>query len=295
MTVHKVDGTRSLRRQLGCEPTKAAIASLSDRELAGSLLALSIWQSPECYRYLPTVLPHVVRDWKCRPHPRNGVMTAEAWASPDDAGYIRDDNSLVKGLPRSLNICSPRFADYDKKRMGSGFVAAHIWPDTRSGGYSTRHGATNSFWPNTVWLPRDLAKLTDQCGSFAQRFIQAVSWSLYRYVQVDGAMEKYVKQAWAILPDGNPSINDPMIREYLPRARDLNYFRMSEEYVLRRLSTIDAAVTALEGTRTSTEIVAKRILPSRYISGLRSLNWTQVEKLYVHLRAYASAVREGVS
>lgn len=66
------------------------------------LISMGIWFPPEAYRRWPVMIPWVVRDPKCRKGP-----SGDEWASPDADGYQRDDNSMIKGLPRSLAIQAP--------------------------------------------------------------------------------------------------------------------------------------------------------------------------------------------
>src|SRR5262249_45163547 len=54
--------------------------------------ALGVWFHPRVFKRLPILFPHVVRDESARG--RKAGM--EQWASPNDVGYLRDDNSLIK-------------------------------------------------------------------------------------------------------------------------------------------------------------------------------------------------------
>ena len=88
------------------------------------VVSLGIWLDPRVYRELPLLVPYAVRD----PHSRGNKALGlpDAWGSPNEHGYFRDDNSLVKGVPRALHVASPHSL-YDGRRVGSGFVAAHVW------------------------------------------------------------------------------------------------------------------------------------------------------------------------
>jgi hypothetical protein len=106
-------------------------------------------------------VPYAVRDPHARKdHPRKGAP--DEWGKPFPNGLFRDDNSLIKGIPRSLRIngVNPRFND---ARIGRGFVAAHVFPRLVGSRrkLSVRDPLTYSFVPNLVWLPSELAKLTD--------------------------------------------------------------------------------------------------------------------------------------
>ena len=68
------------------------------------VVSLGIWLDPRVYRELPLLVPYAVRD----PHSREkSTGLPDAWGSPNEHGYFRDDNSLVKGVPRALHVASP--------------------------------------------------------------------------------------------------------------------------------------------------------------------------------------------
>ena len=151
MPVERSDGRRILYHYLN----QSLRGHCDDLELIQDVLSrlistLGIWFPIGPYKILPIALPHVLRDPTCRPRRRGNSVTKDGWGSPNRDGYIRDDDSLFKGLTRSVEISPASFAPYDKRRLGAGFVAAYVWPRARSGDYSTRNPITNSFWPNLV-------------------------------------------------------------------------------------------------------------------------------------------------
>ncbi len=88
------------------------------------LLCGGIWFSPEVYQSIPVLLPYVIRDASCRKiNPYTGKDTRGVATAK---GFLADDNSSIKGIPRSLNIIS-RLSEMNGNRMGNGFVASHIW------------------------------------------------------------------------------------------------------------------------------------------------------------------------
>ena len=138
--------------------------------LSAKLVAsLGIWFHPETYQQLPIILPFVVRDPSCRKRKENET---EAWGSPNDMGYLRDDNSLVKSLPKSLQIISPKQFLYQEKKIGNGFVASHVWRKINNSvvdaDLASRDPLLNTFIPNLVWLPAQVSKLSDREGDFTQ-------------------------------------------------------------------------------------------------------------------------------
>src|ERR1700675_4401590 len=62
------------------------------------VVALGVWLPPEAYQRYPVLVPYAVRDPKCRGDKRRG--DPDQWGAPDVRGRFRDDNSLVKGVPR---------------------------------------------------------------------------------------------------------------------------------------------------------------------------------------------------
>jgi hypothetical protein len=162
------------------------------------ILRLGIWLSPAAYSRLPWLVPYARRDPICRGNKKLGLP--DEWGSPDDKGFVRDDNSLLKGVPRSMTVHSTLGA-YAGRRVDTGFVAAHVWRRIDHELLAARHPLTYSFAPNVIWLPADVAKLTDREGSFAQQFVQALAVKIYRAVAVPETHEALF----------------PYLRRYLPR------------------------------------------------------------------------------
>ena len=79
--------------------------------------AMGVWLPLDVYERFPILLPWVVRDPTCRGHKSKGIP--DQWGSPNELGFLRDDNSLIKSLPRSLPIQSESSADLDGARMGT--------------------------------------------------------------------------------------------------------------------------------------------------------------------------------
>lgn len=291
MPVERFDGRRILYHYLN----QSLRGHSDDLELVQDILSrlistLGIWFPVGSYKILPIALPHVVRDPTCRPRRKGNSVTKDEWGSPNRDGYIRDDNSLVKGLTKSLGISPASFPSYEKRRLGPGFVAAHVWPRARSGDYSTRIPITNSFWPNLVWLPADLARLTDRADSFAQTFIQATAWRIYRGVEMDQDLLPYVTEAWQTLPDGDQLAADTAISSHSPQIEELNFFDVRHDYIARRVATIRRTAMALESTRLGTPLKDARVRPKRYREGICELCWDRVEALSRFLVQYSDAV-----
>lgn len=165
--------------------------------LSARLVAsLGIWLHPDIYKRIPIILPFVVRDPSCRKRKEGEV---EEWGTPNKFGFLRDDNSLIKGLPRSLTVCSTSQSLYHNKRIGNGFVASHVWRKIVGSQFdadlASRDPWLNSFVPNLVWLPSQVSKLSDREGTFTQLYLQALSAKIYKDIEVDPKIKPFVERA----------------------------------------------------------------------------------------------------
>lgn len=241
--------------------------------------SLGIWFHPEHYRVIPVVLPHVVRDATAR----KVVGGEELWSTPNSQGFVRDDNTLIKNLVGSLEIGSPR-PSLNKKRIGKGWVACHIWLERSDGGRASRHHLTNSFIPNLVWLPKALSLLSDRADSFVQHYLQALSRKIYGHIEVPHPAVALAEDAWAALP---PPANFP--EAGLPDPALLNYFAPNDAWLQRRQATIS-------GVRRGLEVAANGGIPkksdvghTRYRDGLPLLAPDATQALRDLLSTYEQA------
>lgn len=227
--------------------------------------ALGIWFPTAAYASCPILLPFAVRDPNCRPGKKGGF---DEWGAPDSRGHFRDDNSLVKSLPRSLRITNPRNRLYHGRRLGNGFVACHVWRIKVGVGadFSSRDPDTYSFVPNLVWLPVQVAKLTDREGSFAQAYLQALALKIYRTIEVPGQLRPVVERAWGKLP-----IPAGIPQSGLPAPGHLAYFHATEEFTMRRIGIIRTVAAALDDVAAGRPVRSK-VVSSRYTSGLQGLS-----------------------
>ncbi len=225
------------------------------------ITSLGIWFPVRTYVTLPLLTPHAVRDNSCRQDARSG--RPEAWGSPNEDGYFRDDNSLIKGLPSALRIES-KFTEYAGARMGNGFVASHVWRIRTDGGSASRHPLTNSFIPNLVWLPTQVSKLSDREGSFVQTYLQAVSKKIYAHAVVNESQADMARAAWHLLPDpvGIPE-------QGLPDIGTLNYFEYSSSFLASRLKALGVVRQLLEAASRG-EVGPK--VSARYNDGLGAID-----------------------
>jgi hypothetical protein len=279
--IHEVDGNHVLYHflQKGLLQEDVWLFQMLTARLVASL---GIWLPIKLYSKMPLLTPHAIRDSTSRKDVKAG--RPEAWGSPNSNGYFRDDNSLIKGIPAALLIES-RFSGYEGARIGNGFVASHVWRMRTDGGSAPRHPLTNSFVPNLVWLPTQVAKLSDREGSFVQTYLQAISKKIYRSAPVSVHQEKIVAEAWELLPD--PS-GIPL--QGLPRLDDLNFFGYTDEFLMSRLRSlrkvqelITSAVRGEAGPKVS----------KRYNEGLMLMSSSQLEPLNQFLSSYLSGLEAG--
>lgn len=256
--------------------------------VARLVASLGIWFRPSFYKQFPLLRPYAVRDPTCRKNTNPDKI--EEWGSPNEMGYFRDDNSLLKGMPSSLKIISPLKDLYNGKCIGKGFVASHVWraidPLHSNKSYASRDPWTYSFVPNLVWLPTQVSKLTDREGSFTQLYLQTLSAKIYRDVPVSPAMQPFVNKAWSRL-----SIPDVIPKQGLPQEKELSFFNDTPTFWSSKLGDIESVSIALQRV-ISGEPLQTKVVSSRYGPGLSLLGSKVLEPLADTLKRYLSALRD---
>lgn len=245
--------------------------------VARLVVSLGIWFPVDVYRRLPIPLPFVVRDPKSR-------RPVDQWGAPDAAGYFRDDNTMIKNLKGTLTIGDSHLKEYRGRKLGSGFIAAHVWRETTADTLASRLAPTNSFLPNLVWLPSNVAKLTDDEGSFAQTFVQAISVKLYSEADVDPKLRPFVDEAWGLLPDP-----PPFPGQGLPEVEELNFFEVPAGFVERQTDRIRVVAQGFDTAANGGEQTSK-VQSTRYTEGLASLDRDAARVLADNLFRYIEAV-----
>jgi hypothetical protein len=248
--------------------------------LARLVTALGVWLHPEIYTRLPLLRPYAVRDPTCRGSRARGLP--DEWGSADQRGRFRDDNSLIKRLPAPLRVAGP-VTLYRGRRLGSGFVAAHVWRQLTDGGLAARNERTFSFVPNLVWLPEQVAKLTDREGSFAQLYLQALSRRIFRPVRPHAALTEVVDASWRLLPEplGIPE-------QGLPDPSDLNYFIPDAAFFRRRWESVSEVTETLREIAIGQPIRGKVVAP-RYGPSLEKRAPAELAALTQMLTEYRDA------
>ena len=237
---------------------------------------MAIWLPLDVYARVPVLLPWVVRDSTSRGDKKHG--RPDEWGSPNADGYLRDDNSLVKGIPKSLSVRGP--GHLRGARMGTEFVAAHVWRKVRHADLASRIPLLNSFVPNLVWLPAQVAKLTDLEGGVVQKTLQAMSRAVYRPAPVSSDMRQVVESAWDLLPE--PEIEVSMIDHGA-----LNWFEATEAFIDRRLARISTVIRALEIVEAG-QPLTRKVITRRYTEGLSSVPTEKRRALLEGLRFHVA-------
>ena len=200
---------------------------------------------------------------------------------------MRDDNSLIKSLPNSLMVASSRNSTYRGRVIGTGFVASHVWrtlnPEVSSASGAAYDPFTYSFVPNLVWLPGSIAGLTDRIDSFAQRYIQALSWKIYRSYPLTSEVDEVVRESWARLPlpAGIPD-------DALPDLSEVNFFETTPKFVLARRKPVAAVSGALSAVSAGSAVDA-HVVSSRYAPTLATIDRQATRALSARLERYLDA------
>jgi hypothetical protein len=248
---------------------------------------LGIWLHPSIYQKMPTLLPFVIRDPSCRKRKEGDL---EAWGAPSVNGYLRDDNTLVKAIPKSMRVSSARQPLYNDKRIGNGFVAAHVWRQVKGSAIgatlASRDPWTNTFVPNLVWLPAEVAKLSDREGTFTQMYLQALSAKIYRHVDVVPAMRPVVERIWGMLdlPKGIPE-------QGLPQVEELSFFLPDDGYIRTRRQSVTDVVAALRTVLSEQPLTAK-VITTRFGDGLPTVSREELTQRMNELIDYLNGIPE---
>lgn len=244
-----------------------------------SLIAqTSIWFSVELYVAMPVVLPHVLRDNECRKklcdvgHRKtkkgNIGELRDLWSTPSPEGYVRDDNSLIKTLPKNLKIESSDAA-LNESTLGSNWVACHIWPMSK-----VRDPWLNSFVPNLVWLPKPLDVLSDRDGHPVQQILQLAS------------LRQFLAQS-TMAPGHASELFDGLMPRPIerPSFRVRNTFNAPTPWSRRRWKKVECMTRILEARAAGNKEVRKSG-HSHYDGHITNLEPTDVSDLAIRLRSY---------
>lgn len=245
---------------------------LANKLIENMLSDLSIWIPIEVYEKIPIILPYVVRDSNCR----KIVGGVEAWGSANENGFFRDDNSLIKGIIRSFQINSNKIREYNNKKIKIAFTASHIWRIINNNENATGNYKYNSFIPNLVWLPKQVAKLTDREGSYAQKFLQHLSIQIYKDVK----MPYEIKELWNSLPYPDEFKNHKV------ELGNLNFFKIDNKWTEHRISGLKSEIQKILSLGDRYNQSLGKIKSRRYLPTLTEIPLKDRNKLKEWLQTY---------
>jgi len=230
------------------------------KELIERLIVdLSIWIPVEVYQQLPILLPFVVRDSSCRK--KQVDADEDEWGFANSDGFLRDDNSLIKGIIKPLFVDGRIVKEYNNKKLANGFVASHIWRELKNGEtkLASTLPKTNSFIPNLVWLPKQISKLTDREGSYAQNILKTLSYKIYFNETSLSALRKDV---WSYLD--NPNLEIP---SFVDSTR-LNYFRTPQDWIDKKKRDLNTEIESIFSSLNTNTPDIKKVKCSSYLPTL---------------------------
>lgn len=225
------------------------------------IIDLAIWFPKNVYEQVPLLLPYVVRDSSCRR--KNPLTKKHEWGFSNEHGFLRDDNSLIKGIIKPLYVHGQKVKEYDGKKLANGFVACHVWRELLNG--ETRLASTvpstNSFVPNLVWLPKQISKLTDREGSYAQNLLKTISYKIY----FEGSdSNSFTDEIWKFL--NNPKLEPKTKIE----PDNLNYFIAPQDWINKRKLGLTKEMYTIIDAVDSNQIENKKVKCSSYLPTLIS-------------------------
>jgi len=236
------------------------------------MIDLSIWLPVDFYEELSIILPYVVRDSRCR-------RPIDEWGSSNTEGFLRDDNTLIKGIVNSFIIKSPKIGEYNGNKKGNGFVASHIWRKisiNQQKILASKHHKTYSFIPNLVWLPSQISKLTDREGSYAQQVLQTLSHKIYNSKGIK--VDEKIKEIWNSLPNPDLTLEGDM--------NSLNFFEVPKSWILKRKNQLLKELDLIQDALTKLDKTTAKIKCSRYRPTLLKINEINKQTLLNWLNYY---------
>jgi hypothetical protein len=141
---------------------------------------------------------------------------------------------------------------------------------------ASRLSLLNSFVPNLVWLPAQIAKLTDREEGVVQRTLQSVAFAIYRHAPVAPHLEETVSEAWAMIPEPGP-LHQPIA--------NLNWFESTRQFFENREHRLQSVVAALKAL-SNDETLTTKVVTSRYTAGLPHVSREARQELLDHLTRF---------
>lgn len=241
----------------------------------------SVWLPAETFYRMPVLVPWVVRDNSCRKKTSKEVNVPERWGAPDSEGFLRDDNSLINKIPKSLKVQGPKQSPLNGKHLDTGWTASHIWREIGTDIAANRDPRLNSFIPNLVWLPKQIAKLSDIDGGLVQTALKATSWNLYKSTVFTGNLKSSIDSVWSMLP--LPS--DEQIEEF--KSIDVNFFEPSEKFYSARRDIFHNYITFIRDCTLQVPSKARNIT-RRYFEELPTLPPSVLCQVVDHVHSHST-------
>ena len=144
--------------------------------------------------------------------------------------------------------------------MGTEFVASHIWRVVDHEKLASRIPLLNTFVPNLVWLPSQVAKLSDREGEVVQRTLQAMAYRIYRNAPVQPHAKERAEEAWSMIPPPDEPL-EPFADS------DLNWFEATPAFRETRINRIESVMAALDLLAQGRPL-PERVVTTRYAAGL---------------------------
>ena len=247
------------------------------------IIEMSIWLPLELYRECPVMLPWAVRNPNCRKHTKDGIKYPENWGAPNENGYQMDDNTLIKGIPRSLKVTgNKRGSQLIGKRIGKSFVASHIWREIENDeNLASRIPELNSFVPNLVWLPTQISKLSDIEDGIIQDMLKHATWEIYRHAPVNPKYKEHTEAIWRKL---EPDIGKfKSLKKFDPE--NLLFFESTDKFIDKRINITKKALSFIEICSNGSS-KPKPKMTGRYAKGLPLVSEANLAKLLAAVRKY---------
>jgi hypothetical protein len=128
-----------------------------------------------------------------------------------------------------------------------------------------------------VWLPRQIAKLSDIEGGPVQAALKSISFSLYRNAPIAGNRRAIAEQSWNYLPE-------PKSVSAVQEDR-LSFFTCPEVTVGTRINRTNEVISALESVGEG-KIAPSKAISTRYSKGITLIGTRARQNLIWELKRH---------
>jgi hypothetical protein len=143
----------------------------------------------------------------------------------------------------------------------------------------------NTFVPNLVWLPIQISKLTDREGSIAQRLLQAISYRIYRGVD----MAPEISAIWKTLEC------KPIFSENLFDPKRINYFIVPDDWLRKRIKNLVSEIETILSIDAYNNIHLPEVKSSRYLPSLIEVPVEEKQEMNEWLHKYRTLLQHYTS